>query len=95
MNMNLPFGGVGGSGYGSYHGKAGFDTFTHRRSVLHQDTTIMKGASLPPNPPDNMYDMAIKFTVTGFLTDAQRKQAKMAATAAAAVVGGLLLRARL
>lgn len=31
---SLPFGGVGGSGMGSYHGKAGFDTFTHQKSVL-------------------------------------------------------------
>ncbi|NJR64249.1 MAG: aldehyde dehydrogenase [Leptolyngbyaceae cyanobacterium CRU_2_3] len=30
----LPFGGVGNSGMGSYHGKAGFDTFSHKRSVL-------------------------------------------------------------
>jgi aldehyde dehydrogenase (NAD+) len=30
----LPFGGVGASGTGAYHGKAGFDTFSHRRSVL-------------------------------------------------------------
>ncbi|KAK9718735.1 hypothetical protein K7432_005280 [Basidiobolus ranarum] len=30
----LPFGGVGGSGMGSYHGKKSFDTFTHRRSAL-------------------------------------------------------------
>jgi len=30
----LPFGGVGQSGMGAYHGKAGFDTFTHYRSVL-------------------------------------------------------------
>ncbi|KML19307.1 MULTISPECIES: aldehyde dehydrogenase family protein [Burkholderia] len=28
-----PFGGIGNSGSGAYHGKAGFDTFTHRRSV--------------------------------------------------------------
>jgi len=95
MNSNLPFGGVGGSGMGSYHSKHGFDEFTHKRSVLHQDTLIMKGASLPPNPPENLYDIAVKFTITGFLTEEQRKQAKLAATAAAAVVGGLLLRARL
>lgn len=95
MNSNLPFGGVGGSGYGAYHGKAGFDEFTHRRSVLDQDTSIMKGASLPPNPPDNMYDMAVKFTITGFLSEAQRKQAKLAATVGAAAVTGLLLRSRL
>jgi acyl-CoA reductase-like NAD-dependent aldehyde dehydrogenase len=30
----LPFGGVGSSGIGSYHGKASFDTFSHRKSVL-------------------------------------------------------------
>ncbi|MFF1828607.1 aldehyde dehydrogenase family protein [Paenarthrobacter sp. NPDC058040] len=29
-----PFGGVGRSGHGAYHGKAGFDTFTHRRPVV-------------------------------------------------------------
>jgi aldehyde dehydrogenase (NAD+) len=30
----LPFGGVGESGMGAYHGRAGFDTFTHYKSVL-------------------------------------------------------------
>ena len=32
----LPFGGVGQSGMGSYHGKRSFDTFTHEKSVLVQ-----------------------------------------------------------
>jgi coniferyl-aldehyde dehydrogenase len=32
----LPFGGVGPSGMGSYHGKAGFLTFSHARSVYRQ-----------------------------------------------------------
>lgn len=32
--MNLPFGGVGESGMGSYHGKKSFEAFTHERSVL-------------------------------------------------------------
>jgi aldehyde dehydrogenase (NAD+) len=36
----LPFGGVGESGMGSYHGKASFDTFTHYRSVLHKSTKL-------------------------------------------------------
>ena len=31
---SLPFGGTGSSGFGAYHGKAGFDTFSHRKSVL-------------------------------------------------------------
>lgn len=30
----LPFGGVGNSGMGNYHGKASFDTFSHQKSVL-------------------------------------------------------------
>ncbi len=33
-NPNIPFGGVGNSGLGSYHAKAGFDTFTHEKSIL-------------------------------------------------------------
>lgn len=36
INPRMPFGGVGASGMGSYHGKASFDTFTHRRSIFHQ-----------------------------------------------------------
>jgi coniferyl-aldehyde dehydrogenase len=31
---DLPFGGVGASGMGAYHGKAGFEAFSHRKSVL-------------------------------------------------------------
>jgi coniferyl-aldehyde dehydrogenase len=30
----LPFGGIGASGMGAYHGKAGFDTFSHSKSIL-------------------------------------------------------------
>merc|ERR1711973_150573 len=33
----LPFGGVGSSGQGAYHGKYGFDTFTHYKPVLEKD----------------------------------------------------------
>ncbi|MGC8627596.1 MAG: aldehyde dehydrogenase family protein [Acidimicrobiales bacterium] len=32
----LPFGGVGASGMGAYHGKAGFDTFSHSKAVLRR-----------------------------------------------------------
>jgi aldehyde dehydrogenase (NAD+) len=34
VNPELPFGGVGNSGMGSYHGKFGFDTFSHLKSVM-------------------------------------------------------------
>ena len=37
---SLPFGGVGTSGMGAYHGKAGFDTFSHHKSVLNKPTFI-------------------------------------------------------
>ena len=33
-NPQLPFGGVGNSGMGRYHGKFGFDTFSHLKSVM-------------------------------------------------------------
>lgn len=34
--VNAPFGGVGASGNGGYHGKDGFQAFSHRRTVFHQ-----------------------------------------------------------
>ncbi|MBA4536958.1 aldehyde dehydrogenase [Bacillus aquiflavi] len=34
----LPFGGVGTSGIGAYHGKGSFDTFSHKKSILKQTT---------------------------------------------------------
>lgn len=37
-NPHLPFGGVGTSGIGAYHGKNSFDVFSHKKSVLKQTT---------------------------------------------------------
>lgn len=34
INMNAPFGGVGASGMGSYHGRAGFNEFSHHKTVM-------------------------------------------------------------
>ena len=39
-NTNMPFGGVGGSGVGASHGKAGFDAFSHQKSVMVNPTMI-------------------------------------------------------
>jgi aldehyde dehydrogenase (NAD+) len=39
-NPHLPFGGVGASGIGSYHGKSGFDCFTHYKSIMDKPTWI-------------------------------------------------------
>jgi aldehyde dehydrogenase (NAD+) len=33
-NPKLPFGGVGNSGFGNYHGKFGFDTFSHQKAMM-------------------------------------------------------------
>src|SRR5699024_6270579 len=39
-NMELPFGGIGQSGIGNYHGKASFDLFSHQKSVMHKGTWL-------------------------------------------------------
>ena len=39
-SSNLPFGGVGLSGVGEYHGKASFDTFSHKKSVIKRGTFL-------------------------------------------------------
>ncbi|BDT75577.1 coniferyl aldehyde dehydrogenase [Polynucleobacter sp. KF022] len=51
---SLPFGGVGASGIGSHHGKAGFDTFSHQKPILEVrgllGTNLLKGTK-PARPP--------------------------------------------
>ena len=50
----LPFGGIGASGMGKYHGKAGFDTFSHQKSILDVrgflGSNLFKGTK-PAHPP--------------------------------------------
>ncbi|MBU8050313.1 aldehyde dehydrogenase [Staphylococcus aureus] len=47
-NPKLPFGGVGASGMGRYHGKYSFDTFTHVKSYIFKSTRLESGVHLPP-----------------------------------------------
>jgi aldehyde dehydrogenase (NAD+) len=47
-NPNLPFGGVGQSGMGNYHGRFGFDTFSHPRAVLRQELWSSSKLLFPP-----------------------------------------------
>ncbi len=47
-NQNLPFGGVGPSGLGSYHGYYGFKTFSHERAVLRQGRIDAFKSVYPP-----------------------------------------------
>ena len=44
----LPFGGIGASGMGAYHGKATFDTFSHRKAVLVKPTRLDLRLLYPP-----------------------------------------------
>ena len=45
---DLPFGGVGQSGIGAYHGKSGFDTFSHFKPVLDKPTRPDPALMYPP-----------------------------------------------
>ena len=45
---SLPLGGVGASGLGRYHGKAGFDSFTHERPVFRQARFTVTSMMRPP-----------------------------------------------
>ena len=44
----LPFGGVGESGMGAYHGQWGFDEFSHRKSILKRPTGMDPPVAYPP-----------------------------------------------
>jgi len=47
-NSNLPFGGVGPSGMGAYHGRDSFETFSHRKSVVTKSTRLDPKIAYPP-----------------------------------------------
>lgn len=48
MLPELPFGGIGESGIGAYHGKTGFETFSHRKSVLRKPASFDPSFAYPP-----------------------------------------------
>lgn len=48
VNADLPFGGVGNSGMGSYHGQAGFDTFSHLKTVMKRSYMMDLDMRYPP-----------------------------------------------
>ena len=48
INMNTPFGGVGDSGMGNYHGKAGFDAFSHYKTILNKPYWFELFLKYPP-----------------------------------------------
>jgi coniferyl-aldehyde dehydrogenase len=48
MQDNLPFGGIGASGMGHYHGREGFETFTKKKPVFRQARVGVRGLVRPP-----------------------------------------------
>lgn len=52
-NPNLPFGGVGNSGMGSYHGKYGFEAFTHQKAVMDKMVWGEPKIKYPPYTDSN------------------------------------------
>jgi coniferyl-aldehyde dehydrogenase len=61
---SLPFGGVGSSGMGRYHGKAGFETFSHQKSILEVrgflGTNFMKGTKLAHPPYGKKIELLLR-----------------------------------
>ncbi len=53
LSHDLPFGGVGASGMGRYRGRAGFETFSHERSVLRKPASFDLPLKYPPYRPLN------------------------------------------
>jgi aldehyde dehydrogenase (NAD+) len=54
----LPFGGVGPSGIGAYHGRYGFEEFSHRKSVLTKTTRPDLGALIYPPYTEKAWKLA-------------------------------------
>ena len=48
INMNTPFGGVGASGMGSYHGRASFEAFSHFKTILNKPHWFELFLKFPP-----------------------------------------------
>ncbi len=60
----MPFGGVGESGMGAYHGKAGFDTFSHKKSVLKSSSVLDIGLRYPPYEQNQRKERVVRWITT-------------------------------
>ncbi len=54
VNPSMPFGGVGASGFGAYHGKWSFDTFTHYKAVMVKADWLDLPMRYPPDLDRNL-----------------------------------------
>merc|ERR1719440_352733 len=93
-NKEAPFGGIGPSGMGRYHGKPGFDEFSHYRTVLYKSGSM---ATLPPpeKQPPWLYDVALKALVTGFVSPETKQKIRMAGMGALSLGAAVVLKSRL
>lgn len=60
-NPELPFGGVGESGMGSYHGKRTFDNFSHHKAVLKRTVLVDPPQRYAPYTTDKVMIMSLAF----------------------------------
>src|SRR5699024_7945061 len=58
-NHNLPFGGVGHSGIGRYHGKASFELFSNQKGIMFKTTKLETGVLFPPYKGKGKYVRAM------------------------------------
>ena len=97
-SKDLPFGGVGESGMGRYHGKWGFDEFSHHRSVFRRSSWSTNGGlAVDPRKMhrDKTYDLIMKLSILGFLSPVQKTMLKAMGAGALAVLGARFFRPRM
>ena len=94
---DLPFGGVGLSGMGAYHGKHGFDAFSHAKPVLHFSSLLnLTGAFLdPPYAPGQERTLGALLRYVPSHLPGSLKDAILAGLLAAVVGMGLKLSGRI
>ena len=54
INMNTPFGGMGASGMGRYHGRTGFEAFSHYKAILAKPHWFVLFLKYPPHRDLNL-----------------------------------------
>ncbi|GBG28771.1 Aldehyde dehydrogenase [Hondaea fermentalgiana] len=88
-NPYLPFGGVGSSGMGCYHGKYGFDEVTHAKSVMHRSTMIDPSMRYPNKYNGEQAEKILDFLAKEGMSPATKK---LIAVAGVSAIGFLLMR---
>jgi len=93
-NPDLPFGGIGESGMGRYHGKWGFDEFSHIRGLMYRATWVDLPQRYPPYTDANLAIFQ-RVMVGPLLPDGMKRALTAIGGVAAAGVATLAFRSRL